>query len=166
MKGRILTYFVLASVVTIFVSSQALAECPKGQQEVQITTPSGKTKALCIPDAGVQGIENAADHSGGTIVTAQCPVDCWTQDQINALNTTPYELTCKQSGYNTYSGLVDCVVHKDGVYAYTAFALLSRDPKAGQYECKNYAFQTDKFDMNFEQYDACYALLAPFILNP
>ena len=43
--------------------------CPAGKSEITILTPSGKMKVLCVSDKAVKGIENAADHSGGTVVT-------------------------------------------------------------------------------------------------
>jgi len=41
-------------------------------------TPSGITKTICVYDNAIPGIENAAEHSDRTIITAQCPcLDVW-----------------------------------------------------------------------------------------
>jgi hypothetical protein len=168
MKKKLFVFLLATFAVSVFAASDVLAQCAEGKQAVEISTPSGKVKTLCIPDAAVQGIENAAEHSGGTIVAGQCPSTCWSQDQIDVLNTPPFELKCKQSwdGYGDTGTSVTCAVHKSGVYSSTAFALYARDAEAGLHECKNYYFGSDNFDVNTSQSEACYALIQPFILNP
>ncbi len=84
MKKNVYVFLFVALVVSVFMASEVLAECPEGKNPVSITTPSGKTKTLCIPDAAVQGIENAAEHSGGTIVASNCA--CFSEDDILALD--------------------------------------------------------------------------------
>ena len=43
-------------------------------------------KVLCVSENAVEGIENAADHSDGTVVAAACP--CFTQADLDAANLT------------------------------------------------------------------------------
>jgi len=74
---------VISLVAIAIFASNAFAECPEGKEPVDITTPSGITKTLCIPAAAVQGIENAAEHSGGTIVASNCP--CFSKEDVEAV---------------------------------------------------------------------------------
>ena len=92
MKSKIFISVLVMVFVSVYITSAVLAECPEGKNPVQLTTPSGKTKTLCIPDAAMQGIENAADHSGGTIVTSSCP--CWASQDVNDLADGNPDFTC------------------------------------------------------------------------
>jgi len=80
MGWKLAVRLIMSLTVVGFLASVALAECPEDKQPVDITTPSGITKTLCIPAAAVQGIENAAENSGGTIVASSCP--CFTAEDL------------------------------------------------------------------------------------
>ena len=102
--------FLIALAVVISSTTIALAECPEGKEPVDISTPSGITKTLCIPAAAVKGIENAAEQSGGTIVASGCP--CFSLEDIKAIDAI-YDLTCISSGQydadgNTISSTTTC----------------------------------------------------------
>jgi len=58
-------------------------ECPEGKAPITITTPSGKTKNLCVANSAIPGLENAGEHSAADIVPAQCP--CFSQSEAEAL---------------------------------------------------------------------------------
>lgn len=49
------------------------ASCKQGKSPVYITTGNGITKTICVSDAGIAGIEKAAEHSGGMITPVSCP---------------------------------------------------------------------------------------------
>ena len=75
------------SVLLVFglaalLPSSGLAGCPEGKSPITILTPSGKMKILCVPPQAIQGIEEAADHSGGTVVSETCP--CFSQNDLDA----------------------------------------------------------------------------------
>ena len=65
---KLVVFSVIALALSMFIASVALAECPEGKSEVILVTPSGKIKTICVPDTALPGIENAAEHSPGTIV--------------------------------------------------------------------------------------------------
>jgi hypothetical protein len=71
--------FAIACLVGL-LSPEAWAECPPGKTEITIITPSGKTKVLCVPDAALPGIENAAENSDATVIAAKCP--CGTTEEF------------------------------------------------------------------------------------
>lgn len=83
MRGKLVIGHILGLSLIVIFASAAFAQCPDDKEPVNITTPSGITKTLCIPAAAVQGIENAAEHSGGTIVASNCP--CFSTEDIEAL---------------------------------------------------------------------------------
>ena len=92
MRGVLVGLFISLAAVA-FGATSAFAECPDGKEPVNISTPSGITKTLCIPAAAVKGIETAAENSAGTIVTAECP--CWTSSEINDLANRYPEFYCR-----------------------------------------------------------------------
>jgi hypothetical protein len=144
-----------------------LAECPEGKQAVQLSTPSGNVKTLCIPDAGIQGIENAAEHSGGTIVTATC--DCWSAEELKLIDSnTKVDLVC-YNPQTTYVGVegVECnlVYESDGSPYSSAYIILLRDYRAGIYECKNYYNPYYKTGIRVEEYNACVSLVQKYVAN-
>lgn len=166
MKRRILVCLFVTLVVSVFISSDVFAECPEGKNPIQLTTPSGKTKTLCVPDAAMQGIENAAEHSGGTIVTASC--DCWSQSQINDIDANAQvALQCYMPGIIEVG--VDPQYECDVVYSDTgkffadAFIIFPRDKTGYNYECKNYWIPDFKTGFSKEEYDACVALIEPYL---
>lgn len=85
--GKVMGIFMVVAMAT-----SVWAECPQDKEPVEITTPSGITKTLCIPAAAVQGIETAAENSGGTIVASNCP--CFSADDIAALDAIGEGLQC------------------------------------------------------------------------
>ena len=65
-------------IICLSTAIPVLAQCPKGKSEVIVMTPSGITKTICVSDNAIPGIENAAEHSGGLILPAECPcLDVW-----------------------------------------------------------------------------------------
>lgn len=75
-----LTVFALS---TFFANSTSLAECKAGKFEVVVTTPSGKTKTICVSENALPGILNAAEHSAATFDDF-CP--CFTLGQIEGID--------------------------------------------------------------------------------
>jgi hypothetical protein len=167
MNSKIFIGFLAMLLVSVFIAAEVLAECPEGKNPVQLTTPSGKTKTLCIPDAAVQGIENAAEHSGGTIVAATC--DCWSQSQINDIDSNAkLSLECYSRDIycqvgSTCPGYVCDVVYSDTGEMYAkGYIIFPRDIKTGNYECKNYWIEYFETGMDKQEYDACVSLLATY----
>ncbi len=73
--------------IALAVALPASAQCPEGKSEILIVTPSGRDKVRCVPDQALPGIENAADHSAGTVLPADCP--CFTAEDLAARNADP-----------------------------------------------------------------------------
>lgn len=154
MKRKIFVFLLVALVTTVFAASEVLAECPEGKNPVQITTPSGKSKTLCIPDSAVQGIENAAEHSGGTIVASSCP--CWTSQDIDDIATANPDFTCFET-----ENYVKCV--SDGnhnTFEYD-FALKISGETYTDSVCINQVTGIIEY-IPMEEVDACKVHLAPY----
>jgi hypothetical protein len=84
-----------------------VAQCSAGKSELVMTTPSGKTRIMCVPDQAIGGIENAADHSAGEII-ATCP--CWNAEEVQKFASTGmrcdfYEGTTEYRCWNDYTVL-------------------------------------------------------------
>ena len=58
---------IAGAFVCFAYSPSAYAQCPVGKVEVQVTTPSGITRILCLPGEAVENIEDTPDHGGGDI---------------------------------------------------------------------------------------------------
>lgn len=149
---------IIISMVTIAVmASHAAAECPDGKQAVQITTPSGITKTLCIPLKAVQGIETAAENSGGTIVTAECP--CWTSEDVNDLAGFYSEFFCRDLG-----NAIRC--DYDPSYINTSYYALALKI-AGDYYSYSVCINADsgviEEYISQEEVDACKTLIESYI---
>jgi len=155
MKRRNLVFLLLTLVVSVFISSEVLAECPEGKNPVQINTPSGKSKILCIPDAAVQGIENAAEHSGGTIVAATCP--CWDDNELRTLDIN-YNMTCVDQDFPIQT---TC---KGTNYKGAVIWLVSTAQAELENTCANYSRIDGAFKLKITQdeLDACNASLQPY----
>jgi hypothetical protein len=153
MKKTSLILTIATCVLSLLMVSAAWAACTEGKQPVNITTPSGKAKTLCIPDAAVQGIENAAEHAGGTIVTANCT--CWSQKEIQEL-IAKYDLSCVY-----FESKDNIMCYKDSTYSTLWYDLYPYDDKVSDI-CYNHLYGSNKI-ISFEESDACYALLEPYI---
>jgi len=92
---------VMGMLLVIALATIVVAECPEGREPIDISTPSGITKTLCIPAAAVKGIENAAENSGGTIVASDCP--CFSLEDIQAIDANEV-LTCSGKGQYDVDG--------------------------------------------------------------
>jgi hypothetical protein len=91
------------AATAVLAALPAEATCPEGESEITIVTPSGKEKLLCIPDQAVAGLENAADHSQGTVIPAVCP--CFTAADVEAALASDPEMICAvQIGVADVSG--------------------------------------------------------------
>lgn len=58
---------IVGTFIAFGYSPPAHAQCAEGEAEIVISTPSGKTKFLCLPGEAVENIENTPDHAAGTI---------------------------------------------------------------------------------------------------
>jgi hypothetical protein len=129
------------------------AACEPDESEIVIVTPSGKMRILCIPAAAVDGIENAADHSPGTIVAAVCP--CFSQADIDAI-----------SGVECFPGALGKCLDDfsatcgDGT---TVFGVSSE----GDSQCSSFTYTCSSSGMSqvitVDEFDACVTLLEPFL---
>lgn len=124
-----------------------MAQCPDGKSEVQLTTPSGKNKTICISDAAIPGIENAADHSGGTIIPTTCP--CWNEADIKYYAENKIMEYCK---YLTGTGILECYDSIGGI-------VLDAD-KAGF--CTNHVTKVEYSKLTTDQWNSCYKLTDAF----
>ena len=81
----------VVSLTTLLVAcvlvTNVQAACPSSKVEVTVVLPSGQTKLLCIPEAALKGLENAAEHSPGRIVTNPCP--CFSTEDVDAVAQQP-----------------------------------------------------------------------------
>jgi len=128
----------------MLASTFALASgCPEGKAEVSINLPNGTQKMICIPDNALPGLQNAADHSDGTIVPNPCP--CWTEDDISSYFSNKMIAKC---WYDTSTGILDCV-------DYNGVVLL--EAKKIEY-CVNYVTKTEA-KITSDQWDACASLI-------
>ena len=67
-------------VICLFVTIPVLAQCPEGMSEVVVVTPSGISNTICIEDAAIPGIENAAVHSPAFVISGGCPCEAiWSE---------------------------------------------------------------------------------------
>lgn len=79
-------------MICIFAAQAVAAQCPEGKSEVVVVTPSGVSKNICVAQAAIPGIENAANNEVIEIVPV-CPcVDVWTgvySDDVTVDGTPP-----------------------------------------------------------------------------
>jgi len=79
-------------MICIFAAQAASAQCPEGKAEVVVVTPSGVSKNICVAQAAIPGIENAANNEVIEIAPV-CPcVDVWTgvySDDVAITGTPP-----------------------------------------------------------------------------
>lgn len=162
------------AVVVLLVNALAStvwAECPEGKEPVDISTPSGITKTLCIPAAAVEGIENAAENSGGTIVASNCP--CFSAEDIQSLDAIE-EFTCSGSRKIDIDGTLifsSSICKSDATYSKV---LVSYDLETVN-RCY-FATQGDKYSgipavtidevINDSEYDTCSEILASVVSPP
>ena len=153
MRGKLVIGLIISLTAISFGAISAFAECPEGKQPVNITTPSGNTKTLCIPDAAVQGIETAAENSGGTFVAAECP--CWSSDDVNDLVSNYPGFTCIEN-----VNFVKCVYDPIDTFSY-ALALKIEGSYYGYSSCINQDLDPDVIAeyISQEEVDACLALV-------
>jgi len=145
MKKKTIICSVVVLVLSMFFFSTSFAGCPEGKSEVQVTTPSGKQKVLCMPDQALPGLENAADHSDGTIIPSSCP--CWNESDI--------------AYYDSSGTLQYCEYDNDLLQCFSPEGKVLLEATKITY-CEN--FLTDKYFKIFdEQWNACYSLVEKFM---
>ena len=164
MRRKLLLCFIVG--LFLIAASLVWAQCPEGKSEVQLTTPSGKQKTICIPDVALPGIENAAEHSNGTIIPASCP--CWTETELNA--------------YVERFGLIECIDHTsepphlcipDSLVKHYECIAVTPDEKillthsggicgSEKRYCANEASMFDQI-ISAEEYDACLSIIKKFM---
>lgn len=140
--GRLVMIIVIAS---LFIVSSAWAECQDGKSEVELTLPNGKVKVMCLPDAALPSLENAADHSDGTIVPTGCP--CWDEEDLV---------------YLSKNYLLDWCIKADIAQCYYGKDLISLELNYEQNYCINYITEYKGEKLDIEQYRACFSLLEPY----
>jgi hypothetical protein len=154
------------------LSASASAQCPEGKSEIVVQTPSGVVKTLCVGDQAVEGLENAADHSEGTIIPASCP--CFTQDDVVATLDANADFLCPLAPGTTSSG-ADCSITQcfdsDATFFLLFLAVEGPEergncnlPVGGSFGATNGCGNSsgNMFPLTAEEGDACRALLEPF----
>ena len=154
--------FVLSLFAIAILASPAFAECPEGKNEVLMVTPSGIQKTLCIPNAAIIGIETAADHSAGSIVTTECP--CYPAEQIDAMyDYGKYEMIC-----STLDGIsFDCDIFyvADGRPAENPDAIDIYRDQYGNYVCFDQLNKIKVSKVSQEEINACASILDQYVAN-
>lgn len=148
---------------SIVLTGLALAQCPEGKSEVQITTPSGKQKTICIPDAAVPGIENASEHGSGTIIPATCP--CWKESELDAYVERFGSIVCYDNTSDPpYECLPDSHIKHYECEAPDKILLthLGNICVSSLY-CANEASMFEQRKISDEEYDACLSLIKKYI---
>ena len=92
-------------MILVFAAHAVSAECPEGKSVVVLMTPSGNVKNICVADAAIPGIENAAENAPLEIAPA-CPCeDLWNgiYDQNTVVTGTPpyCPKTCQPSSVHS-----------------------------------------------------------------
>jgi hypothetical protein len=94
MKSRTKNNSFLAGAVFLLLSISCPVfgqECPAGKSVVNMTTPSGRTHVVCIPDTAVAGLDQGNGASGITI-SGTCP--CFEEEELRKL-TSSETLNCE-----------------------------------------------------------------------
>jgi hypothetical protein len=128
----------------LVLSLPVWAECPEGKSEILIVTPSGRETVICVPDNAIPGLENAADHSSGTIIPASCP--CWDQEDIEYYQDNKMLETCS---YDSYTSTYVCIDQDK-------FVILELW-KGGS--CVNHVTKLEEAKLTTEQQNICLKLL-------
>ena len=175
MNRKILVFSFIILVMSIFVASEAFAECRSGFTEVTIVNPAGKVITICVPDNVVGQIGG----DGEIVIPATCP--CFTQEDVEAAFATYNDLICElYNGTTSITGepctIVDCF--SDIFYLYASegnedeACNFSRcdptdptchpsttlvNPNACGYE------PLDIYPITEEEADACVAILGTFV---
>lgn len=146
MKKKTIICSVVVLVLFMFFYSASFGECPKGKSEIQLITPSGIQKSICIPDEALPGLENAADHSDGTIIPSSCP--CWNADDI------AYYESAGRLAYCTYvSPLLQCFTSDEAVLL---------EASKGEYYCENF-LTSEFFKIDVDEWNACSGLVEKYL---
>ena len=120
--------------------------CPEGKYPVQLVTPSGNQKTICVSDNAVQGIENAAENSSGLVIPISCP--CWTADDISYY--------AEKSDFFCKSGSPDITCYKG------EFPVLTLVKDLSQAMCAT-SMSNEKLILKEDQYVSCYELIDKYV---
>ena len=94
----------IALVLLVFPTSNLQAACPEGKMSVLVSTPSGKTKEICVSERAVKGIDTAARHSK-TIRRASMDISGFWIVSVLAegelFTDAPMHMTVSQTGADT-----------------------------------------------------------------
>jgi len=146
MKKKIIICSVVVLVLSMFFFSPSFAGCPEGKSEIQLITPSGIQKSICVADEALPGIENAADQSDGTIIPSSCP--CWNADDI------AYYESAGRLAYCTYvTPLLQCFTPDEKVLL---------EASKGDNYCANFLTNED-FKIDVDEWNACSGLVEKFL---
>jgi hypothetical protein len=157
MKKISLISVVAVSICIVFLASTAQAECPEGKSEVLMTTPSGKQKVMCIPDAAVPGLENAADNSPGTIIPTTCP--CWSVDDIYSASVKYKAFYCEIDIKALLGGYI-CWGYAEYDFE-EVFSWQQYDTDS--YVCHSYWGVPVKMGISSLEAKACFASMEPYL---
>jgi hypothetical protein len=161
---KLVVFSVIALALSVFVGSTALAECPEGKSEVILVTPSGKVKTLCVPEAALPGLENAAEHSAGTIIPdpdMACP--CFTLEEVKAagIDCYVYEGTTDPSGETCVFATCE-----DGLNTFWTVYSPGDEACSLSTKCENCCYNDGPVDgLSDEEATACIGILKVFQVN-
>lgn len=153
-----------------FTAPYAFAnECPDGKSPVYMTTPSGKTKTLCVSDKGIAGLEKASDHTG---LEVEIPCPCAIEGQFE---TEPDFKRCADHFYDIPSDTDRWLQSFVDVYRFDAYWIDQLwvthiydpevIPEEGEYSCQGFRIvgadwiEEHVLDITLEEAEACYALI-------
>ena len=120
-------------------------ECAEGKSPVHINLPNGMQKTICLNDSALPGLQNAAEHSDGTIVPTTCP--CWNETDIKYYLSNKMFSMCS---YDVLTSIVTCVDDSKQI------VLEAYKP---EFSCVNYVTKVEAEKLTAEQWNACLSLL-------
>lgn len=104
MKKKTIIYSIVAVVLSMFLASVALAECPGGMSEITIVNPAGKVIEICVPD----DVARDGNIGGGEVIVISATCPGYTQEEVAAFLDTHPDATVEQYDGSTTTLVEPC----------------------------------------------------------
>ncbi|MFX0198033.1 MAG: hypothetical protein ACFFCW_18085 [Candidatus Hodarchaeota archaeon] len=155
MKIRFLIRTIVVLILSMFMASTALAECPPGKIEVTIVNPAGIVLVICVGEAAVEHIGGPGD----VVIPAGCPG--WSVADVDYWVESYAEIACSDAPIELQYGTLDCR-YFDGVEWQSLVYLQHVLKDGGYYFYKNIVDGTSDV-ISEDEHDACFALFLDHI---
>jgi hypothetical protein len=155
MREKIFVFSFIILAMSIFVASEAFAECRPGMSEVTIANPAGKVITRCVPD-------EAVDHIGGPsdiFIPATCP--CWDTTSIDQNVRFLQDVTCDR--WVDDDEIFALILRDDPPPLFQAYITWWELAPAHQNICNffdvTYGVEVPAVEVSYDEAQVCYEIL-------